>query len=210
MFALRRRAIGVSVALVAAASLTASLLISTALAQNPDPSITSVVVSDIAANSATVTVNLPITTLTGPRSTSSTVPKRHTLVLQSPDPPPTTLAGIGMAKYFLTRPLCRRRLTPASRYLNCRLPHCRSLKVVRGRCGQPLTSKWRLHWTYRLVPVSSRKPSGPSTLISEAIGAAHPRHHWRFVVVSPALAVRPLLFTIGTARNPRQPGLQGQ
>ena len=59
MFALRRRAIGVSVALVAAASLTASLLISTALAQAPpDPSITSVVVSDIAANSATVTVNL--------------------------------------------------------------------------------------------------------------------------------------------------------
>ena len=58
MFALRRRAIGVSVALVAAASLTASLLISTALAQTPDPSITSVVVSDIAANSATVTVNL--------------------------------------------------------------------------------------------------------------------------------------------------------
>ena len=59
MFALRRRAIGVSVALVAAASLTASLLIPTALAQNPpDPSITSVVVSNIAANSATVTVNL--------------------------------------------------------------------------------------------------------------------------------------------------------
>ena len=59
MFALRRRAIGVSVALVAAASLTATLLISTALAQTPpDPSITSVVVSDIAANSATVTVNL--------------------------------------------------------------------------------------------------------------------------------------------------------
>ena len=58
MFALRRRAIGVSVALVAAASLTASLLISTALAQAPDPSITSVVVSDIAANSATVTVNV--------------------------------------------------------------------------------------------------------------------------------------------------------
>ena len=58
MFALRRRAIGVAVALVAAASLTASLLISTALAQAPDPSITSVVVSDIAANSATVTVNV--------------------------------------------------------------------------------------------------------------------------------------------------------
>ena len=59
MFALRRRAIGVSVALVAAASLTASLLISTALAQDPpDPSITSITVSDITMTSATVTVNL--------------------------------------------------------------------------------------------------------------------------------------------------------
>ena len=59
MFALRRRAIGVSAALIAAASLTASLLISTALAQSPpDPSISSIVVSDIAVNSATVTVNL--------------------------------------------------------------------------------------------------------------------------------------------------------
>ena len=42
MFALKRRAIGVSVALVAAASLTATLLISTALAQDPPPSITSI------------------------------------------------------------------------------------------------------------------------------------------------------------------------
>ena len=59
MFALRRRAIGVSVALVAAATLTASLLISTALAQDPpDPSIVSITVSDIAMTSATVTVNL--------------------------------------------------------------------------------------------------------------------------------------------------------
>ena len=59
MFALRRRAIGVSAALIAAASLTASLLISTALAQSPpDPSISSIVVSDITANSATVTVNV--------------------------------------------------------------------------------------------------------------------------------------------------------
>ena len=59
MFALRRRAIGVSVALVAAASLTATLLISTALAQDsPDPSITSITVSDITMTSATVTVNL--------------------------------------------------------------------------------------------------------------------------------------------------------
>ena len=59
MFALKRRAIGVSVALVAAASLTASLLLSTALAQNPpDPSITSITVSDITMTTATVTVNL--------------------------------------------------------------------------------------------------------------------------------------------------------
>ena len=59
MFALRRRAIGVSVALVAAASLTASLLISTALAQTPpDPSISTIVVSDITVTSATVTVNI--------------------------------------------------------------------------------------------------------------------------------------------------------
>ena len=59
MFALKRRAIGVSVALVAAASLTASLLISTALAQNPpDPSIVSITVSDITMDAATVTVNL--------------------------------------------------------------------------------------------------------------------------------------------------------
>ena len=59
MFALRRRAIGVSAALIAAASLTASLLISTALAQSPpDPSISSIVVTNIAANSATVTVNV--------------------------------------------------------------------------------------------------------------------------------------------------------
>ena len=58
MFALRRRAIGVSVALVAAASLTASLLISTALAQDPPPSITSITVTDITMISATVTVNL--------------------------------------------------------------------------------------------------------------------------------------------------------
>ena len=59
MFALRRRAIGVSVALVAAASLTATLLISTALAQDPpDPSITSITVSDITMTTATVTVNL--------------------------------------------------------------------------------------------------------------------------------------------------------
>ncbi len=56
MFALRRRAIGVSAALVAAASLTASLLISTAQAQTP--SITSIVVSDITMTTATVTVNL--------------------------------------------------------------------------------------------------------------------------------------------------------
>ena len=58
MFALRRRAIGVSVALVAAASLTASLLISTALAQTPDPSISSITVSAITMTTATVTVNL--------------------------------------------------------------------------------------------------------------------------------------------------------
>ena len=59
MFALRRRAIGVSVALVAAASLTATLLISTALAQDPpDPSITSITVSDITMTTAKVTVNL--------------------------------------------------------------------------------------------------------------------------------------------------------
>ena len=59
MFALRRRAIGVSVTLVAAASLTATLLISTALAQDPpDPSITSITVSDITMTTATVTVNL--------------------------------------------------------------------------------------------------------------------------------------------------------
>ena len=59
MFALRRRAIGVSVALVAAASLTATLLISTALAQDPpDPSITSITVSDITMKAAKVTVNL--------------------------------------------------------------------------------------------------------------------------------------------------------
>ena len=60
MFALKRRAIGVSVALVAAAALTASFLISTALAQNPppDPTISSIVVSDITMTSATVTVNL--------------------------------------------------------------------------------------------------------------------------------------------------------
>ena len=59
MFALRRRAIGVSVALVAAASLTASLLISTALAQSPpDPSISSIVVSDITMTTASVAVNL--------------------------------------------------------------------------------------------------------------------------------------------------------
>ena len=60
MFALKRRAIGVSVALVAAASLTATLLISTALAQDPpDPSITSIEVSYITMTSATVIVNLP-------------------------------------------------------------------------------------------------------------------------------------------------------
>ena len=58
MFALKRRAIGVSVALVAAASLTASLLISTALAQDPPPSITSITVSEITMTTATVTVNL--------------------------------------------------------------------------------------------------------------------------------------------------------
>ena len=58
MFALRRRAIGVSVALVAAASLTATLLISTALAQDPPPSITSITVSDITMKAAKVTVNL--------------------------------------------------------------------------------------------------------------------------------------------------------
>ena len=59
MFALKRRAIGVSVALVAAASLTASLLLSTALAENhPDPSITSITGSDITMTSATVTVNV--------------------------------------------------------------------------------------------------------------------------------------------------------
>ena len=58
MFALRRRAIGVSVALVAAASLTATLLISTALAQDPPPSITSITVSDITMTTARVTVNL--------------------------------------------------------------------------------------------------------------------------------------------------------
>ena len=59
MYALRRRAIGVSVALVAAASLTATLLISTALAQDPpDPSITSITVSDITMTTAKVTVNL--------------------------------------------------------------------------------------------------------------------------------------------------------
>ena len=58
MFALKRRAIGVSVALVAAASLTASLLLSTALAQDPPPSITSITVSDITMTTATVTVNV--------------------------------------------------------------------------------------------------------------------------------------------------------
>ena len=58
MFALRRRAIGVSVALAAAATLTATLLISTALAQDPDPSITSITVTDITMTTATVTVNL--------------------------------------------------------------------------------------------------------------------------------------------------------
>ncbi len=58
MFALRRRAIGVSVALAAAAALTATLLISTALAQDPDPSITSITVTDITMTTATVTVNL--------------------------------------------------------------------------------------------------------------------------------------------------------
>ena len=59
MFALKRRAIGVSVALVAAASLTASLLLSTALAQDPpDPSIASITVSDTTMDAATVTVNL--------------------------------------------------------------------------------------------------------------------------------------------------------
>ena len=48
-----------SVALVAAASLTASLLISTALAQDPpDPSITSIMVSEITMTTAKVTVNL--------------------------------------------------------------------------------------------------------------------------------------------------------
>ena len=58
MFALKRRAIGVSVAMVAAASLTASLLLSTALAQTPDPSISSITVSAITMTTATVTVNL--------------------------------------------------------------------------------------------------------------------------------------------------------
>ena len=59
MFALKRRAIGVSVALVAAASLTASLLLSTALAQDPtDPSIASITESNITMTTATVTVNL--------------------------------------------------------------------------------------------------------------------------------------------------------
>ncbi|MDE2802365.1 MAG: hypothetical protein OXK21_05755, partial [Chloroflexota bacterium] len=58
MFALKRRAIGVSAALIAVASLTASLLISTAQAQTPDPSITSIVVSDITMTTATVTVNV--------------------------------------------------------------------------------------------------------------------------------------------------------
>ena len=60
MFALKRRAIGVSVTMVAAASLTATFLISTALAQDPpDPSITSIEVSYITMTSATVILNLP-------------------------------------------------------------------------------------------------------------------------------------------------------
>ena len=62
-----------------------------------------------------------MTTLTGPRSTSRTVPKLHILALQSPGLPPTTLVGRDMVRYFLTRPLWRQRLSSVSRSLTCRL-----------------------------------------------------------------------------------------